>query len=248
MFGYPTGVGCLLVRTAALAKLRRPWFAGGTVNFASVKGRTHILAPGEAGFEDGTLNFLSIPAVDIGLRHLEKIGIESIHTRVNCLSGWLLEKLLALQHSNGRHMVRIYGPATTTARGGSLTMNFYDPDGHLLDYRRIEELASGQRISIRTGCFCNPGAGEAAEGLTADDMRAAAEEPAGMTLPRFLQFMQHRGGKSAGAIRASLGIVSNFADAWRFLTFAAEFRDQTKLTMGEVTFDVDSCRVIRDGS
>ena len=248
MFGYPTGVGCLLVRTTALEKLRRPWFAGGTVNFASVEGRTHILAPGEAGFEDGTLNFLSIPAVDIGLRHLEKIGIEIIHTRVNCLTGWLLEKLLALQHSNGRHMVRIYGPATTTARGSALTMNFYDPDGHLLDYRRIEELASGQRISIRTGCFCNPGAGEAAEGLTADDMRAAADEPAGMTLPRFLQFMQHRGGKSAGAIRVSLGIVSNFADAWRFLTFAADFRDQTKLTMGEVTFDVDSCRVIRDGS
>ena len=57
------------------------------MNFASVKGRTHILVPGEAGFEDGTLNFLSIPAVEIGLRHLEKIGIETIHTRVNCLSG-----------------------------------------------------------------------------------------------------------------------------------------------------------------
>jgi hypothetical protein len=84
--------------------------------------------------------------------------------------------------------------------------------------------------------------------LTADDMRAAAAEPAGMTLPRFLQFMQHRGGKSAGAIRASLGIVSDFRDAYRFFRFAADFRDQTRLTLGEVTFDVDSCRVIRDGS
>jgi selenocysteine lyase/cysteine desulfurase len=167
---------------------------------------------------------------------------------VSCLTGWLLKKLLMLQHRNGRHMVRIYGPATTTSRGGSLTMNFYDPDGHLLDYRRIEEIASVQGISLRTGCFCNPGAGEAAEGLTADDMRAAAAEPAGMTLPRFLQFMQHRGGKSAGAIRASLGIVSDFRDAYRFFRFAADFRDQTRLTLGEVTFDVDSCRVIRDGS
>ena len=248
MFGYPTGVGCLLVRTSALAKLRRPWFAGGTVNFASVQGRTHILAPGEAGFEDGTLNFLSIPAVGIGLSHLESIGVDIIQTRVRCLTEWLLKQLLALQHGNGRHMVRIYGPATATSRGGTLTMNFYDPDGHLLDYRRIEELASAQRISLRTGCFCNPGAGESAEGLTADDMRAAAAEPAGMTLPRFLQFIQHRGGKSAGAIRASLGIVSDFRDAYRFFRFAADFRDQTRLTMGEVTFDVDSCRVIRDGS
>ena len=38
-------------------------------------------------------------------------------------------------------MVRIYGPMTTAARGGTVTMNFYDPDGHLLDYRRVEELA-----------------------------------------------------------------------------------------------------------
>ena len=33
-----------------------------------------------------------------------------------------------------------------------------------------------------------------------------------MTLPRFLQIITHRGGKSAGAIRVSLGLASNFAD------------------------------------
>ena len=67
-----------------------------------------------------------------------------------------------------------------------------------------------------------------------------------MTLPRFLQIVQHRG-KSAGAIRVSLGFVSNFADVERFVAFAASFRDQTTLTIGEVTFDIESCRVIRDG-
>jgi len=248
MFGYPTGVGCLLVRHAVLPKLTRPWFAGGTVNFATVQGLRHILAPREAGFEDGTLNYLGIPAVEIGLRHLLRIGIETIHTRVHCLTGWLLHELLALAHSNGRHMVRIYGPATTTMRGGAITLNFYDPDGHLLDYRRVEELANQQRISLRTGCFCNPGAGEMAEGLAESDMLAAIEAGGDMTLPRFLQVIQHRGGKSAGAIRVSLGLVTNFSDVWRFLRFAADLRDQTRLTIGDVTFDIESCRVIRDGS
>jgi selenocysteine lyase/cysteine desulfurase len=56
-------------------------------------------------------------------------------------------------------MVRIYGPLTTAARGATVTLNVYDPDGHLVDYRRVEELAGLQRISLRTGCFCNPGAG-----------------------------------------------------------------------------------------
>jgi selenocysteine lyase/cysteine desulfurase len=248
MFGYPTGVGCLLARHEALEILKRPWFAGGTVNFATVHARAHILTPREAGFEDGTLNYLGIPAVEIGLRHLASIGIDTIHTRVQCLTGWLLERLIGLRHSNGRPMVRIYGPLTVAMRGSIVTMNFYDPGGHLLDYRRVEELAGREGISVRTGCFCNPGAGETAEGITDDDVLAALEIVTDLTLPRFLQVITHRGGKSAGAIRASFGIASNFADAQRFLAFAGRLRDQTRLTMGEVTFDIESCRVIRDGS
>jgi selenocysteine lyase/cysteine desulfurase len=77
MFGFPTGVGCLIAKRSALERLRRPWFAGGTVNFASVQGHLHVLARGEAAFEDGTLDFLAIPAVDIGLRYLERIGLEA---------------------------------------------------------------------------------------------------------------------------------------------------------------------------
>ena len=248
MFGYPTGVGCLLVRNDLLAVLRRPWFAGGTVDFATVQGCKHLLSPGEAGFEDGTLDFLAIPAVEIGLRHLATVGIERIHARVRSLTGWMLGELVALRHSNGKPMVRIYGPLTTAARGGTVTLNFYDPEGHLVDYRRVEELAGLQHISLRTGCFCNPGAGETAEHITQDDIEAATATGTPMNLPRFLQFVTHRGGKSAGAMRISFGIASNFADAQRFLGFARTFRDQARLTLGEATFDIESCRVIRDGS
>jgi len=246
MFGYPTGVGCLLIRNEILPLLKRPWFAGGTVNFATVKGRQHILAPREAAFEDGTLNFLSIPAVEMGLDRLDRIGMDTIQTRIACLTRWLLHRLLELKHGNGRPMIRLYGPATGEMRGGTVTMNFYDPDGHLLDYRRIDELAGLDGISLRTGCFCNPGAGETAEGLTEDDMLAGAAQGVDMTLPRFLQVVQHRG-KSAGAIRVSLGAVSNLRDVERFLDFAGRFRDQTALTLGAVTFDIETCRVIRDG-
>jgi selenocysteine lyase/cysteine desulfurase len=127
-------------------------------------------------------------------------------------------------------------------------MNFYDPDGHLLDYRRIEELAGARRISLRTGCFCNPGTGEMAEHITEDDIMAALDESQDMSLPRFLQFITHRGGKSAGAIRVSVGIASNFDDVQRFVEFAASMRDQTRLSIGETSFDIGSCRIVRDGS
>ena len=248
MFGYPTGVGCLLIRNDALKRLRRPWFAGGTVNFTTVQGQRHVLSSGEAGFEDGTLNYLSIPAVEIGLRHLQRVGVDMVQTRVHCLTDWLLHELVALRHANGRRVVRLYGPETPAERGGTVTMNFYDPGGLLLDYRRVEELAGNEGLSLRTGCFCNPGAGETAEGLTDEDMRAAFASDPDLTLPRFLQFMRHHNGKSTGAVRVSLGLASNFADVDRFLGFAAGFRDRTLDALGALTVDDPNCRVIRDGS
>ena len=83
---------------------------------------------------------------------------------------------------------------------------------------------------------------------TEDDILAALDQSHDMSLPRFLRFITHRGGKSAGAIRVSVGIASNFADVQRFLAFAAPLRDQTRLSIGETSFDIASCRVIRDGS
>ena len=248
MFGYPTGIGALLIRRTVFRKMERPWFAGGTVNFASVQGKGHYLAPNEAAFEDGTINYLNIPAIKTGLQHLEKVGIQTIGKRVQCLTGWLLENLMSLKHNNGKPMVRIYGPTDTEMRGGTVTLNFYGPDERLLDYRRIEELANQKKISLRTGCFCNPGAGEIAEGLTSEDMMAGLNQGPDLSLPHFLQVIQHRGNKSAGAIRISVGLATNFADIYRFMHFAEGFRDKTNMNIGQVTFDIQSCRVIRDGS
>lgn len=241
MFGYPTGVGALLIRRPTLAKLKRPWFAGGTVNFVSVQRASHVLSPGEAGFEDGTLNYLSIPAVEIGLRHIRNIGMDLITERVRCLTGWVLQGLLALRHENGRPMVRIYGPTRTEARGGTITLNLYDPHGDLLDYRRVEELADEARISLRSGCFCNPGVGEISDGLTEDDIEAACALGTEVNLTAFVRLLQERGHKSAGAIRISLGLASNFEDAWRFLEFVAHFQNQLRSAVGSAKLAIEAC-------
>lgn len=67
MFGYPTGVGALIARRDALAMLHRPWFAGGTIALASVQADEFRFAAGSAAFEDGTPNFLGVPALAFGL-------------------------------------------------------------------------------------------------------------------------------------------------------------------------------------
>ena len=227
MFGYPTGVGCLLARKSALAKLVRPWFVGGTITIASVQAEKHFLAEGEQAFEEGTLNYLNIPAVGIGLKHIESIGTDTIHDRVSILTSWLLENLVALRHSNGMPVIRVYGPTTMEARGGTLTINFYDPKDALIDHRRIDHLAGRAGISLRTGCFCNPGAGELAHGLTEADMAAAFENGERMTFEQFLSVLEDRDGKSAGAVRISMGLASNFDDVYKFWEFAHSFIDQT---------------------
>jgi selenocysteine lyase/cysteine desulfurase len=222
IFGYPTGVGVLLAHRSMLPKLHRPWFAGGTITVASVQGDTYYLHSGAEGFEDGTLNYLNLPAVEIGLRHIRKIGYEIIHTRVQCLTGWLLEKLLSLHHSNGNPVIKIYGPTDMENRGGTLAMNFFDKRGHFIDHLFVEERANRKNISIRTGCFCNPGGGELALGISADELTSC------FTLKPRMEYQDFRrciDDKSTGAVRVSVGLVSSFEDVAKFYDFAGEFID-----------------------
>src|SRR5512141_19637 len=80
---YPTGVGALVARRESLATLTRPWFAGGTVAYASVQHGTHRLSSHEAdAFEDGTPAFVDIAAVADGLDFLEGIGFDRINRHV----------------------------------------------------------------------------------------------------------------------------------------------------------------------
>lgn len=220
IFGYPTGIGALLARREALKKLRRPWFAGGTITVASVQGDKYYLAEAPAAFEDGTLDYLNIPAVEIGLKHIQSIGYEAIHERVRTLTGWLLDNLSEMKHRSGVPLVRIYGPLTTDRRGGAVTANFYDPDGQPIDHRSIETEAGQHNISLRTGCFCNPGAGEIALGLSKPELAACFTQPGHDQRLSLDDFRLCIDGKSSGAVRVSVGLVSNFEDVQAFLKFA----------------------------
>ncbi len=225
MFGYPTGLGALIARKEALAKLHRPWFAGGTITVASVQGDKYYLADGAPAFEDGTLDYLNIPAVEIGLKYFESIGYDAIHKRVHCLTGWLLDNLTQMKHSTGEPLVRVYGPTTTESRGGAVTVNFFDKEGQPLDHRFVESEANKVNISLRTGCFCNPGAGEIALGISRMELAACFAQPAHQQRLSIDDFRVCIDGKSSGAVRISVGMVTNFNDVQAFLEFARGLLD-----------------------
>lgn len=221
MFGWPTGVGALIGRREALAKLERPWFSGGTIVAAFVQREWYQSAAGAAHFEDGTVNFLNLPAIAIGLGLIERIGIDTVHVRVGALASALLEVLTSLQHASGAPAATVYGPSDTDRRGATVAFNFLHPDGRVVDERYVDRVARSHQISLRTGCFCNPGAGEIAFTISRETL-VGGEFGAGMTLDDYVEAI---GLPSGGAVRASLGVASSFADVHAFSAFAHEFVD-----------------------
>jgi len=195
----------------------------------SVQGDWHWMTDDESAFEDGTLNFLSIPDVEVGLAWIESIGMEAIHERVRCLTERLLAGLTDLRHGNGAPMVRIYGPTDVRDRGGIVSLNLLDPRGVLVDERLVAAESAAQRISLRTGCFCNPGAGEGALDLSRGQLERSRDWGV-HTIDDYLLRLDLRTG---GAVRVSLGLASNVADVERFLGFLrSTYRDRPATTEG----------------
>ncbi|MEU9456837.1 aminotransferase class V-fold PLP-dependent enzyme [Streptomyces sp. NPDC048277] len=224
VFGHPTGVGSLIARRSALARLRRPWFSGGTIYAVSAQAQWHVLAEDEAAFEDGTVNFLSIPDVTAGLAWIRRLGMDRVHAHVTALTGQLLAGLGTLRHSDGSPMVRVYGPDRAAApRGGTVALNLLGADGRIVDERVVTRDSAERGISLRTGCFCNPGAGEVAFGLPLDRLRSAARGRLG-SMEDYLELLRL---PSAGAVRISLGVSSLPKDIETFLSFVTRtYRDQ----------------------
>ncbi|MCA0454773.1 MAG: aminotransferase class V-fold PLP-dependent enzyme [Chloroflexi bacterium] len=224
MFGYPTGVGALLIRHEMLKKLHRPWFGGGTVQFVSAQQHMHLLATSGEGYEDGTVNYLSIAAIPTGLDFLERIGMDNINAHVTELTGLLLGELLKLQHSNGQPLIALYGPPNMHMRGGTLAFNLATPEGTLVEADVIEDRANAENISVRTGCFCNPGAAEFAFQYLPDDMYRCFTT---LDLDQFTvqQFSTCMNDMPIGAVRASIGIATNEQDIQRLVNFLKTFID-----------------------
>jgi selenocysteine lyase/cysteine desulfurase len=184
LFGYPTGVGALIARHESLAKLRRPWFSGGTIEYVSVANESHQLKAGREAFEDGTADFLAIAALEAGFALLDEVKMLRLSAHVCKLTHILLSELATMPH------VTIFGPPTCSARGGTVAFNV---EG--VHYPEVERRAREAGVSLRGGCFCNPGSAEHAFGFAANA----------------------RSKETYGAVRMSVGLANTAADVERGL-------------------------------
>eukprot|EP00744_Colponema_vietnamica_P002039 GILI01003282.1.p1 GENE.GILI01003282.1~~GILI01003282.1.p1 ORF type:complete len:719 (+),score=162.40 GILI01003282.1:129-2285(+) len=259
IFGYPTGVGALLMRKRCVPMMQRPWFAGGTIKFvtcsdaskpnsasevtptphgkkgngsfasnASSEGSNHgprdpmhVLAHDHEAFEDGTINYLSLAALSYGIEFMTSLDMTKVSGHVQALTSDLIDSLSGLVHSNGQTVINILGPNSSYKRGGTVSINVVDVNGTIIPPMVVEKLANEQMISIRSGCFCNPGDSEI---LFPEAWRAMMELlDEGDPLKA-----REMGLGIAAAIRISVGIPTSDSDITRVIKFLASFKNTTK--------------------
>ncbi len=223
MFGYPTGLGCLFIRKDSFEKLQKPWFAGGTVTLVAIHYADHFLAKDHERYENGTVNFLDIPAVEKGLEFMEEIGMKRIERRIHSLTKYTVDRLNQLVHSNKHALIKIYGCQDLDRRGGTILISVLDINGDSYPFEIIESLAIPENISFRTGCFCNPGIDEINNDIGEEELQQYFTSRNQGDYEDMISFI----GKGRGAIRISVGIPTTKSDIDLLIEFLSKFKDKS---------------------
>ncbi|XP_033098163.1 molybdenum cofactor sulfurase-like [Anneissia japonica] len=223
MFGFPTGIGGLIIRNESVSFLQKTFFGGGTVQAYSSSENFHIpKLKIHEWFEDGTLPFLNIVALRHGFDTLQGLagGINQISQHTFTLARYIHHELESYYHSNGKPVAILYhdnGFEDITIQGAIVNFNLLRENGDYVGYAEVDKLANLYNIQLRTGCFCNTGACQKFLGLTSEKVKNNFQ--AGHSCGDDNDLID---GQPTGSVRISFGYMSRWKDAERFLQFIRE--------------------------
>ncbi|XP_039567032.1 molybdenum cofactor sulfurase isoform X2 [Passer montanus] len=220
IFGFPTGLGALLVNNRIAPLLRKTYFGGGTA--AAYLAGEDFYFPRKSiaeRFEDGTVSFLDIIALKHGFDVLEKLtgGMEKIKQHTFALAHYTYTVLSNLKYANGAPVVRIYSDtdfSSPDVQGPIINFNVLDENGQVLGFSQVDSMASLHNIHVRTGCFCNTGACQMHLDISNEDIQRNLQ--AGHVCGDNIDLVD---GRPTGSVRISFGYMSSFEDAQTFLNF-----------------------------
>ncbi|XP_005372873.2 PREDICTED: molybdenum cofactor sulfurase [Chinchilla lanigera] len=220
IFGFPTGLGALLVNNRVAPLLRKSYFGGGTAAAYLVGEDFYISRPSVAErFEDGTISYLDVIALKHGFDALERLtgGMENIARHTFALARYTHAALSSLCYPNGAPVVRIYSDSEFSSpdvQGPIINFNVLDDSGNVIGYSEVDKMASLYNIHLRTGCFCNTGACQRHLGISNEMVKKHLE--AGHVCGDNVDLID---GQPTGSVRISFGYMSTFEDAQAFLRF-----------------------------
>lgn len=178
IFGYPTGLGALIVSKRGGEQLKKKYYGGGTVKIALTRENWHVKRDSlHEKFEDGTISYLSIISLQLCFKYMENlIGenfIKRISSHVFNLAKYLYEQLKNLKHFNQQPVAHLYHDTNfdnINQQGGVVNFNLKHDDGSYVGYAEFFSIASLHNFILRTGCFCNPGSCQTYLNLTSDEL------------------------------------------------------------------------------
>eukprot|EP01029_Cantina_marsupialis_P014496 TRINITY_DN3193_c0_g1_i3.p1 TRINITY_DN3193_c0_g1~~TRINITY_DN3193_c0_g1_i3.p1 ORF type:complete len:545 (+),score=126.68 TRINITY_DN3193_c0_g1_i3:118-1752(+) len=224
MFGYPTGIGALIGKRSSFALLDKTYFGGGSISVGlSMEPFEELYDCAEHRFEDGTVNFLSIASLRFGLQILKDLGMENIQKHTWNLAHYLYKELSSLRHSNGSHVVQIFGnhkSEDSEKQGDIVSFVVLDDKGEIYFHGDVQTLATQNKIHLRNGCHCNPGACHAALDF---DLEKVKEVGGGHTSCDDSTMKLVVDGKPLGSVRVSLGYMSRFEDVEAVIKFIKSY-------------------------
>jgi cysteine desulfurase/selenocysteine lyase len=137
----PTGIGVLYGRSELLAAMP-PFLGGGSMIETVTMERSTYAAP-PARFEAGTPPIAEAVGLGAAVDYLTAVGMESVAAHETALTGYALQRLQEVPE------LRIIGPATTEARGGTISFDFAGVHPH-----DVGQILDAEGVQVRVGHHC----------------------------------------------------------------------------------------------
>lgn len=228
IFGYPSGLGALIVKKSRDIELRKDWyFGGGTVDAIAFEDSWQIFRPNlHERFEDGTMNFLAVAALSHAFSHHELLfgSFQQISKHCSYLFKELYREMIKLTHPNGRPLCKLHiddhSEEALEKRGPILNFNLMRNDGSWIGYGEVERLAAACNLFIRAGGFCNPGASQNWLDMSSKLVQEYAQTGHVCSSNDPVDIIE---GKPVGSVRVSLGAMTTRQDIQQFLTFLKDY-------------------------
>ncbi|XP_065053693.1 molybdenum cofactor sulfurase-like [Rhopilema esculentum] len=221
IFGYPTGIGALIMRTDAVESFRPKCYYGGGTVYSTFSATHHRVFRDEVSdrYEDGTSSFLNIIALKHGFYSLKSHAgpMLAISDHTFALTQYTYKEMKSMRHFSGIHLCKIYsdmGYDNIKSQGPVINFNLISSNGDYIGYSQVDKLASLSNIHLRTGCFCNTG--DCQKHLCLSDDQLLSNYNAGHVCGDQMDIID---GLPTGSVRISFGYMSCFEDAWTFLSF-----------------------------
>ena len=216
IFGYPTGLGALIVSKRGAERLKKKYYGGGTIKIALTRENWHQKRDNIHEIcEDGTLPFLEIITLQSSFKYMENLFGDSFMERISRhvfnLARYFYSHLKNMKHYNNEYVAVLYHDSNfedIKTQSGIVNFNLKHANGSFIGYAEFASIAALHNIVIRTGCFCNPGSCQTFLKLTNEEL--LKHYNAGHFCGDYNDLID---GVPTGSIRVSFGYMNDKADA-----------------------------------